>query len=189
MARTQNPPITQTMSAELKQRPRWEVDLTLDALLGTDIRVATKAFSPTHWIGRDRPQLIPVRDLILPDNSQPAGLPVFFEGRQRHFERQIGVVVVDLEPTASPDRASEGSVCFRETTAVILRGPAVVELAFPFQVERLPADADNYARDLRTPRVQFEFPFAGDMKDARRTRLPGLPGRAPMLHPRLPLQR
>ena len=51
--------------------------------------------------------------------------------------------------------------------AVLLRGPALVQLAFPFQVERLPADEENYWRDVRIPRAQFEFPF-GDGSSAQR---------------------
>jgi hypothetical protein len=167
------------MSAELKQRPRWEIDRTRDAFLGAEIRVAANAFSPTPWTGGNRLRLTPVRDLILADSSRAAGLPVFFEGRLRHFERQIGIVFVDLETLASPDRTTEGMVFFRGRTVVILRGPALVELAFPFQVERLPGDADNYSRDLRAPRAQFEFPFSLDGNEhdgrapARTTNLPG----------------
>lgn len=123
--------------------------------------MTAKSFAPTSRAGGKPPRWIPVRDLILPDNSQPAGLPVLFEGRLRHFQRQIGVVVVGLESPASPNRTTEGPVFLRGTTAVILRGPAVVGLAFPFQVERLPANAENYWRDLRVPRAQFEFPFSG----------------------------
>ena len=53
-------------------------------------------------------------------------------------------------------------VYFRAKTAVILRGLAVVELAFPFQVERLPSDPGNYWRDLHVPCAQFEFPFPAE---------------------------
>ena len=132
----------------------------LGDLIGHDVRVAAKAFSPAPRNGEVPPGLIPVRDLYLPDNSQPAGLPVFFEGRLRQFERQIGVVFVQLDAPASAEKTPEGPLLFRGKTAVILRGPAVVELAFPFHVERLPVDADNYWRDLQVPRAQFEFPFS-----------------------------
>ena len=108
-----------------------------------------------------------MRDLYLPDNSQPAGLPVFFEGRLCEFERRIGVVVVRLDAPAAADAASEGPALFRGKMAVLLRGPALVQLAFPFQVERLPTDAENYWRDVRIPRAQFEFPF-GDGSSAQR---------------------
>jgi hypothetical protein len=60
---------------------------------------------------------------------------------------------------------------------VSLRGPAVVELAWPFQVERLPADPGSYWRDLRLPRAQFEFPFAAVGENGQRDAKPptGLP--------------
>ena len=53
----------------------------------------------------------------------------------------------------------DGLLSFRGSTAVLVRGPAVVQLTFPFRVERLPADPDNYWRDLRMPRAQFELTF------------------------------
>lgn len=48
---------------------------------------------------------------------------------------------------------------------MIHRSPAVVQLAFPFHVERVPTDAENYWRDLRVRRVQFEFPLVSVPKD------------------------
>jgi len=159
------------MSTELSQRPQWAIDRRLDSLIGADVRVAARAFSPVPWTGRKPPRMLPVRDLFLPDNSQPAGRPVFFEGRLRHFERQIGVVLLGMAAPASPNWTTEGHVFFRGTTVVILRGPAVVELAFPFHVEQLPGDAENYWRDLWMPSVQFVFPF-GDGSSGQREPLP-----------------
>ena len=156
------------MSTTSTQKPTWRIDQKLNALIGEDVRVAAKSFSPAIQTGGAPPRFIPVGDLFLPDNSQPAGLPVFFEGRLRKFERQIGVVVAWLDSPALPDGAAEGPAFFRGKTAVMLRGPAVVELAWPFQVERLPSDPANYWRDLRVPRAQFEFPFATDGEDGRR---------------------
>jgi hypothetical protein len=152
------------METARTERPVWDIERKLRALLGADVRVAARAFAPVGGAGGNAARLHPVRDLFLPDNSQPAGLPVFFEGRLRHFQRQIGVVFVWLEAPASPDTATEGPVYFRGKTAVILRGPAVVELAVPFQVEPLPADPDNYWRDLRLPGAQFEFAFAAEVE-------------------------
>ena len=149
------------MEPEPTQRPKWQIDLVLAGLIGRDVRVAAKTFSPARWnVGQKPPRLMSVRDLFLPDNSQPEGLPVFFEGRLQHFERQIGVVFVWLDSPTSQETATDGLVYFRGKTAVILRGPAVVELAFPLQMERLPTVPDNYWRDLRVPRAQFEFPFS-----------------------------
>jgi hypothetical protein len=151
------------MGAELTQRPKWEIDQVLERLVGADVRVAAKSFAPGQWDRSKRPpRLVPVREVYLPDNAQPEGLPVFIEGQLRHFERQIGVVFVWLDALRVPETATDGLAHFRGRTVVILRGPAVVELAFPFQVEQLPKDPDNYWRDVRVPRAQFEFQFVVD---------------------------
>ncbi len=161
------------MRPQLTQRPKWEIDRLLDGLTGKAVRLAAKSFSPVPR-NRDTPcLLIPVRHLFLPDNSQPASLPVFFEGRLLQYERRIGVVFARLDSPASPDGASEGMLSFRGKAAVILHGPAVVELAFPYQVERLPLDAENYWRDLRVPRAQFEFAFSANVDG------PAIGGREP----------
>jgi len=152
-------PITPSMSIQHPQRPRWEIDHTLDGLIGRDVRVAAKAVAPPSRNGDTAPLFMPVGKLFLPDNSLPGSLPVFFEGRLVRFERKIGVVAVYLDAPAILDASSEGTALFRGKLAVILHGPAVVELAFPFRVEPLPGDPDNYWRDLRAPRVQFEFSF------------------------------
>jgi hypothetical protein len=141
------------------KRPTWQIDEVLEKLIGVDIRVAAKRFSPLRWTGETLPRLLPVDQLILPDNSQARGLTVFFEGRLQRFERRIGVVFVELDEPAARDGISEGVNFFRGNMSVILRGPVVAELAFPFQVERLTADPENYWRDLRVSRAQFEFPF------------------------------
>ncbi len=145
------------MSHELAQRVKWEIDRTLNRLIGADVRVAARAFSPVPPNRQRSPRLISVRELFLPDNSQPGALPVFFEGCLRQFERRIGVVTVRLDAPALVDAAGEGAVFFRRRMAVVLRGPALVELASPFCVERLPEDTGNYWRDLRMPGVQFEL--------------------------------
>ncbi len=142
------------------ERPKWDVDRRLEGLIGEQVRVAAESFAPARPNGETWPRLIPVADLILPDNSSPGGLPVYFEGRLEAFERRIGVVDVILSaPTGRSASASEGMTAFRGTTAVVLPGPARVRLAFPFVVERLPADDENYWRDLRGLRAQLEFPW------------------------------
>ena len=148
------------MNTQQNHRPPWEVDRHLERLRGENVRVAAKSFSPAPGHGHAPLRLLPVRDLYLPDNSQPAGRPVFFEGRLLEFERQIGVVFVRLEAPTACAASAQGAVLFRGQAAVILRGPAVLELAFPFHIERMPSDPDNYWRDLRLPRAQFEFPFS-----------------------------
>jgi len=153
------PFITRTMSDGPTTRPRWQIDQVLNDLMGADIRVEAKSFSPLPWTVGKQPRLLPVHQLILPDNSRAGSLPVFFEGRLMRFERKIGVVFVHLDSLATSEGSSEGTVLLRGKMVVLLHGPAVVELAFPFQAERLPSDAENYWRDLRAPRAQLEFPF------------------------------
>ena len=96
---------------------------------------------------------------MLPDNTRAAGLPLFFEGKLLCFAREIGVVQVELDSPGPSSESSQGVTYFRGGTAVILRGPALVKLAFPFHVERIPAHPDNYWEDLRMRSVQFRLPF------------------------------
>lgn len=139
--------------------PNWVIDTLLQGLMGERVRVQAAAFSPVRWNGDNLPDLIDAKDLILPDNSRATGLPVFFEGRLMRFRRQIGVVYVGLEPFEASETAVEGTIRFRGRTAVMLQGPAIVKLAVPLQVERLPLNPDNYRRDLQFRRVQFNLPL------------------------------
>jgi hypothetical protein len=143
----------------LPQRPQWDIDRRLERLIGQEVRVAGESFVPVCWNGQVRQSFIHVRDLILPDNTKPGVLPVFFEGRLCRFERRIGVVCVALDLPRVMGRAAEGTVLVRGIPAVLLRGPAIVRLAFPFRVEPLPADEANYWEDLRLPTAQFRLPF------------------------------
>ena len=147
------------MTPELRQRPEWQIDRLLDSLIGKPVRVAADTFSPEPWNGQEPKWWVATRQLILPDNSRPAGLPVYFEGRLQQFTRQIGVVYVVLDAPGLPEPSAEGIIFYRGSSVVVLRGPATVKLAYPFQVEKLPEDAANYWKDLQVPRVQFEFPF------------------------------
>jgi hypothetical protein len=147
------------MNAELSHRPKWPIDELLEGLIGHDVRVAAESFSPARGDCEAPTDLIPVRELILPDNSQAGSLPVYFEGSLRGFVREIGVIWLRLGSPAPIVGAVEGIVRFRGKMAVILRGPAMVKLAFPFRVEKLPADADNYWRDRQTSRAQLKLPL------------------------------
>jgi len=109
----------------------------LERLLGQEVRVAAESFFPIRWNGEVLSAAVPVCELILPDNTRPGQLPVFFEGRLRRFERRIGVVFVTLD-AAMAGRSAEGMLFLRGIAAVMLRGPAVVQLAIPFRLERLP---------------------------------------------------
>lgn len=148
-----------TMSSEISHRPAWPIDRVLGALVGQHVRVAAESFSPAGKNGQRPHVFVSPRQLVLPDNTSAAGLPLYFEGRLRQFVREVGVVHVELDSPASADESVEGFTYFRGATAVILRGPAIVKLAFPFQVEKLPCEADNYWEDLRLPRAQFKLPL------------------------------
>jgi len=126
-------------------------------LVGQFVRVAAAEFSPVHADGLRSPRFIPVGQLILPDGTQVGTTPVFFEGLLKEFERRIGVVTAFLDKTTDHHQSAEGIVHFRGTTAAILRGPALVRLAAPFHVERLPANPSGYWGDLRCPFFQFKF--------------------------------
>lgn len=148
------------LSSRAPQRRRWPIDDQLAALAGREVRLEASRFSPNRWEGAALPKLIPVRDLILPDNTIPSGLTVFFEGRLARWLRRIGVVHVWLEAPAEGHRSEDGIFLFRGRSVVVLSGPATLELAAPFHVEALPATARNYWQDLRVQRAQFDLPFS-----------------------------
>jgi len=131
----------------------------LESLVDQQVRVAAQSFCPLRLNGDPLPHLIPTADLLLPDNSRPGVLPVYFEGRLDSFVRRIGVVEVTLASPPEGGESAEGIVPFRGAAAVIVRGPATVRLSFPFKVERLPSDLGNYWRDLQLPSAQFELPL------------------------------
>ena len=146
------------MEALQLNRPRWEIEELLSRLLGADIRVRARSFSPPKDLRRIS-ELVPVQNLFLPDNAQSSGLPVFFEGNLSAFRREGGFVLVSLAEVKREDVAADGFTPFRKELAVLVQGPAIVELDFPFWIERLPAGSENYWRDLHLPRAQFTFPF------------------------------
>ena len=102
-----------SLSTSLAQRPQWTIDIRLERSLGQEVRVAAESFFPIRWNGELLPAAIPVGDLILPDNTRPGQLPVFFEGRLCRFERRIGVVFVTLDAPTMPERSAEGMVFLR----------------------------------------------------------------------------
>src|SRR5438105_4270161 len=100
------------MAPDLTARHEWEIDRILAGLIGEEVRVAAKSFSPMRWTGESRFDFVAVRSLYLPDNSQPGGLPVFFEGRLKGFARDVAVVLVCLDSSQSSEGASDGSMFF-----------------------------------------------------------------------------
>lgn len=138
-------------------RPEWDIDRRLRSLLGEQVRVFADAFSL-----ESRHSGTPLRDtrsLVLPDGSRAEGDKVFFEGKLEDFWRMAGVVFVQLGNREIDDPAPESRVNFRARVALIVAGPAVMRLGYPFQIERLPHSSQNYWADLRVPNVQFCFPF------------------------------
>ena len=143
------------------QRPEWAIDRVLTGLIGETIRVAAESFTPLRADGVAWPHAIACASLLLPDNSQPSGLPVFFEGKLLDFERQVGVVLVRLGALELAHPTAQGLVYFRGCSAVLLTGPACVRLASSLRIERLPTNEENYWSDLRLPQAQFALPLLG----------------------------
>src|SRR5205085_10093337 len=125
------------MEMAANPQPSWEIDRILQRCIGYDVRVCARQFAPVPT-GKHVPAFLPVGNIILSDQSRPENLPVFFEGKLDSFHRQIGVVRVRLWLPTLADTASDGLVTFRGKLAVIIRGPALVELQAPFHVEQLP---------------------------------------------------
>ena len=142
---------------ENTEKPTWEIDRVLQSLVGAQIRVGAEAFAPFAQGRVIQEHLTPASQLILPDNTPVDGQPVFFEGRLEQFNRQIGLVRVQLGPAER--FGAQGMILFRERSVVILPGPAVVQLSVPFHIERLPTGEENYWRDLRLPCAQLLFNF------------------------------
>jgi hypothetical protein len=142
------------------QKVEWKIDRVLKSLSGKDVRVLGRSFLPgSEGTRREKLAFISTDDLFLPDNQRTDGFPVLFEGRLEWFERRVGVVFVGLNSSDFLDSVSDGFTPFRGKLAVIIRGPVIVELKFPFSIELLPFEAENYWRDLRFPSAQLEFPF------------------------------
>lgn len=139
-------------------RARWPIDDLLKSFTGQVVRVQAEAFAPIAT-NIERPigcaRLTKTCDLVLPDNSSANGLPVFFEGYLVEFSRQIAIVQVRLDAPPSSRVSAGGLVRFRGQTAIVLAGPAIVQLLYPFRIERIPADEGNYWLDLHLPAAQF----------------------------------
>ncbi|MCP5528156.1 MAG: hypothetical protein H7A47_15295 [Verrucomicrobiales bacterium] len=140
-------------------RPTWPIDHLLTGLHGRAVRVAAEAFVPRGDHIPTHALLIPTARLILPDGSTPDGRVVYFEGLLEGHVRRIGIVDVVLAEPPTTDDCADGITAFRGRTAVILPGPAIVRLAYPFVIEPIPEVSINYWRDLTRPGVQFELPL------------------------------
>lgn len=147
------------MKEQRNQRPKWEIDKQLERLIGADIRAGATAFCPLKHDGESHPRWIAVDELILPDETGARGIPLFIEGQLRVFTRSIAVVEAVLDAPQRLRATAEGGVFFRGGTAVLLRGPTMVQLRFPYFIERLPARSADYWHDLQWPNAQFRLPL------------------------------
>jgi hypothetical protein len=131
----------------------FEIEQTLSTLVGQTIRVQVHRFSPDGRI------FTPTSELVFPNGTRAENVSVFFEGELHAFERRIGVILVALGENTVCGHAEDGLFTLRTKLAGIVSGPAVVEMAFPFRLEHVPRDEENYWGDIRFPSFQFELPF------------------------------
>lgn len=139
------------------QRPKWEIDNRLQALVGENIRVKATAFCLPHWNG-EAGHWIDAANFILPDNISVDKDTFYLEGKLLSFLRQVAVVSVTLGP---PDIANtaNGRIVYRGQSSVILPGPALVKLHQHHFVERIGTDPRLYWNQLRDKGPQLTFPF------------------------------
>ena len=148
------------MNFELETKREWEIEKVLMRLLGRNVRVLGRSFVPSFEDKFRWPiEAIKADRFWLPDNRSAEGCPVFFEGKLNEVHRSVGVIHLGLSEPDTKHFSDEGFFPFRGRLAVIMRGPVVVQLDYPFVVELLPSEPVNYWLDLRFPRAQFEFQF------------------------------
>ncbi len=146
------------MHFETRARPDWKIDQQLKLLLGQNIRVRADAFTTPLWNGQPG-HMIPAASLILPDNSTVHHDELFIEGKLLTFQRDVAIVSVVLERLAFDGETANGRVLLRGRQAVILQGPARVQLASDHFIEKLPTDFRFYWSHLGSSSPQFEFIF------------------------------
>jgi hypothetical protein len=143
---------------QILQRQEWEIDRRLKALLGENVRVRVSSFLPGKATVNGSPP-VDVKTLRLPDNST-VDEPLFLEGKLEDFQRRIGVVYVTLGLSTLPaGEAANGRVSFRGASAVVLQGPARVQLHPTLFVERIPSDPNVYWNHLTAPEAQLDLPM------------------------------
>lgn len=148
--------------SEATRRPNRQIDRVLRRPVGQQVGGTASSFCPALGNGEHPWCLILVREILFPDNTQPASLPVYLEGRLTQYWRRLEVVYACLESSTSAPFSAEGMALFRASLAAILTGPALMELVFPFKVEKLPGGSNNYGRDLHLHRAQFAPPIGSD---------------------------
>lgn len=130
-----------------------DIERKLKTLVGFNVRLKVRRISP------DGRRFTFANELVFPDGFRADGLPVFYEGEVKAVERRIGVILVALGTPTFSNHVGDGLIQMRGKLCAIASGPAIVELEFPFSVEKLPTDETNYWGDLRLPTFQFELPF------------------------------
>ena len=144
------------MEPQPAQRGVWEIDKRLASLKGCPVRVRAELVLPKGWHGKALTKPIDGANLILPDGTRVDRDPIFVEGVLTEFKRSIAIMVVELDRLPMEGTA-DGRIHFRGATAVFLRGPATVQLARPFVVERLPDFLQTYWNQLRLVDSQLEL--------------------------------
>jgi hypothetical protein len=128
-----------------------EIESKLVSLIGAQVRIQARRFSPDGRIFTFS------KDLVFPNGLRADNVPVFFEGELTSFERRIGVFIAVLGTQSLSSSAGDGLLTLRGKLSAIIAGPAIVELEYPFHVERIPSNAVNYWGDIRLPAFQFEL--------------------------------
>lgn len=146
------------MNADIVQRPEWEIDKRLKALIGENVRVRAAAFCPPKWNG-ELMHVIPAADFVLPDNSTVHRDELYFEGKLLAYQRNVAVVFAMLDRLTLEGETANGRVLYRGRQAVILQAPATIQLHSEHFVERLPTDFSFYWNHLTAAGPQFEFPL------------------------------
>jgi hypothetical protein len=146
------------MHSEIVQRPEWEIDRRLKALIGENVRVRVAAFCPPKWNGEPM-HVMPAADFVLPDNSTVHRDELYFEGKLLAYERNVAVVFAMLDRLTLEGEKANGRVLYRGRQAVVLQAPATVQLHPEHFVEKLPADFTFYWSHLTISGSQFELPF------------------------------
>ena len=122
------------------------------------MRVRVQSLIFKRWNGEARE--VGIGNLVLPDGSLVEREPVFVEGTLREFTRQVGMILVNLGPL-SFDGSAEGRLLFRGRPAVILRGPATVQLHSSQFLEKVPTDNEVYWSHLTSGDGQMNLPLGG----------------------------
>jgi len=144
------------MQTAMNERRAWAIDQRLADWVGFAVRVRADVFTPRRWNGESHS--IDLRKFTLPDGTQVDRDPVYVEGMLKEFTRRIAVVWVELGPLPVVGTA-EGRVLFRGRPAVVLRGPATVQLHSSHFIEKLPTELNHYWNHLSAPDPQMELPF------------------------------